>query len=80
MRLHHDPAVLHFVMFEVVFVLEGDGGGGGGGLEYGLHNRAEKSFDHQMSHGKSLPHTNSVFLKNQQCIMNVKPFTLPWEL
>ena len=58
MRLHHGPAVLHCVMFAVVFVLEG-------GLEHGLDNRAEKCFDHQMSQGKNLLHTNTVFLQTE---------------
>ena len=44
-------------MFAVVlFFFEG----GGGGLEYGLHNMAEKC-NHHMSQGKNLLHTNSVF-------------------
>ena len=38
----------------------------GGGLEYSLHSRAEKCFNHQMLQGKNLFHTNSVFLQSQQ--------------
>ena len=48
-------------------------GGRGGGLEYGLHNRAERC-NHRMSQGKNLFHTNSVFLQSQNCIMNRKIF------
>ena len=36
-----------------------------GGLEHGLDNRAEKCFDHQMSQGKNLLHTNTVFLQTE---------------
>ena len=77
MRLHHGPAVLHCVLFAVAFlsflVLEG-------GLDYGLHNRAEKCLNHQMSQDKNLLHTSSVFLQSQQCIMNMKSSTLTLEL
>ena len=63
----------HCVMYAVVvFSFEGvGGGGGGGGLEYGLDNMAEKC-NHHMSQGKTLLHTNSVFLQSQQCVINVK--------
>ena len=61
MRLHHGSAILHCVMCAVVVFFFG-----GGGLEYGLHSRAEKCFNHQMFQGKNLLHTNSVFLQSQQ--------------
>ena len=57
MRLHCGPAVLHCVMFKVVFFW---GWGVGENLEYGLYNRAGKSFNHLMSHGKNLFHKTSV--------------------
>ena len=60
MKLHHSSAVLHCVMFAAVFFL------GERGLEYGLHSRAERYFNHQMFEGKSLLHTNSLFLQSQQ--------------
>ena len=34
------------------------------GPEYALHNMAEKCFDHQMSQGKNLLHTNSIFTES----------------
>ena len=54
MMLHHGPAVPHCVMFEIVFFSFFLGGGG---LEHGLHNMAEKCFNHRMSLGKNLFHT-----------------------
>ena len=45
MRLHDGPAVLHCVMFAVVFFCFE------GGLEYGLHDRAERC-NHHMFQGK----------------------------
>ena len=77
MSLHDGAAVLHCVMLAVFFLLTG---GGGGGVEYGLHNMAEKC-NTRMSQGKNLLHTNSVFLQSQQqCISIRKSLTLPWEL
>ena len=48
MKLHDGPADLHCVMFAVVFFVLKKGRGGG--LEYGLHNRAERC-NHRMSQG-----------------------------
>ena len=67
MRLHHGSAVLHYVMFAVVFLFcfFFFWGGGGGALEYSLHSRAEKCFNHQMFQGKNLLHASSAFLQSQ---------------
>ena len=66
MRLRDNPAVLHYVMFAVVFYYfvlrggrEGEGGGRGRGSRVWSY-RAEKC-NHCMSQGKNLLHTNSVF-------------------
>ena len=56
MRLHNGPAVLHCVMCAVAFfVLKG-------GLEYGLHDRAERH-NRRMSPDKNLFHTNLYFYR-----------------
>ena len=64
-RLHDGLAVLHCVMFAVVFFVLKEGG-----LQYGLHNRAERC-NHRMSQGK-ICFTQTVFLESEQCIMNRK--------
>ena len=77
MRLHHGPAVvLHCVIFAVVFVFFGGGGGGGGrrDLEYGLHNRAEKCFNHRMSQGKNLLHKLYIFTEQAMHYENLQLF------
>ena len=56
MRLHRGSAVLHCVMFEVLFLFLFFGGD----LEYGLYNRVGKCFNHLMSQDKNLFHKNSV--------------------
>ena len=48
-----------------------------GGLEYGLHSRAEKCFNHQMFQGKNLLHTTLYFYRvSNICIMNINFSTL----